>query len=448
MSAHTRRSPTAFEVILASLVAISAIRAQAQEPVHPACVSGEELTEVIPLPYGMSFGMYTRMHPDGDYIIGTGFPGSFILDLKSRDSDGVRKPVEIKTPLNVEAYATEGSWKFVADSRQTNSAGRRVIKMYTMDELLAKGANAKPITARNEANGTTEELHDDWVNNWYQTAADLPSTNPKVKRFRLVQFQTLEFSDYEVKLDEQGQPVAYKRTQKDKICRNLGYFASSTPILSKDGTEIAMHAPGSKGQGTYIFKIASNGECKETDYVGSTFAKGSFSYPTPGSRGRFTYIGEGYDRQGQARTGVVVFNRDTQKTDWIDTSIPGNRYPQYSYPGFLRDGRIMVGQKVGNDRALVVTRSQFPPSVQCTDCAPKLEIAPSAKKLAELWKSVCSRNVFLPDAANFDPAKQRLSVDPTSCKSLVNNYYEKQVAAGKIQSDQVSKDDLLAACAR
>jgi hypothetical protein len=452
MSAPTRRLSKALELVVACLLATHAPHAQAQapkpEPVPAACLSGEGLTEVIPLPEGMTFGMYTRMHPDGDYIIGTGYPGSFILNLKDRDSDGMRKPVKIKTPLNVEAYATEGSWKFVSDSRRTNSAGRMVTKMYTLDELLAKGPDAKPITTRNEANGRTEELNDDWVNEWYQTAADLPSADPKVRKFRLVQYLTLSFSDYEVKVDDQGQPQAYNRTQKGRLCGNLGDFSSATPILSKDGTEIAMYAQGNKGLGTYIFKIASNGHCTITDYVGPTPAKGSFSYPTPGSRGRFAYIGEGYDRQGQARYGLVAFNRDTGGTEWIDTEIPLGQYTAYSYPGFLRDGRIMIAQNVGNARALIVTRPQLSPKAQCANCVPNTENTPSAKKLAELWYSVCSRSNFLTGPVTFDPKTQRLVIDPTSCKSLVKNYFDKQVAAGQIEKGQVSKDDLLAACAR
>jgi len=412
-----------------------------------ACMSGSGLTEVIPLEGDIQFGMYTRIHPRGDYIIGTG-NGSFIVDLRQRGADGIRRPRLINTTLNAEAYPTEGSWSFVASSKHHGGGGPDTehMKMYDFRDLVATSGEAPAITAKNLTSGQQEQFTDTHVNNWYQTAADLPSTNPNVKRFRLVQYASLEYSDFETQVDASGHVISYRKTASGHVCRNLGITDSSTPILSKDGTEIAMYTNHDGRDGTFIFKIGENGNCSRPEYVGPTGEKGNFSYPKAGSRGRYVYIGQGNDPQGQRRSGVVVYNRDNRRTEWVETTIhgAGGRDASYSFPGFMRDGRIMVGQTLDSNRALIVTKSVTgaAPAV-CEDCRRAAEAqASNVEKLGRMWQSVCAR--VGGDQTPLRLTAGKLPLDVTSCRAMVKKHYDRKVREHVIAG--VTQANLLAVC--
>ena len=123
----------------ASLVGSKGVLASLSLPNSTYCDPTASRTEYVYLSTtAMELGDYMRVHPSGDFVLFSG-NGSPIVDLRQRDAQGRVQPRLIRTPLNAEAYAAEGSWKFVTSPRHGEG-----MKFFLFEDLVREGESAQP----------------------------------------------------------------------------------------------------------------------------------------------------------------------------------------------------------------------------------------------------------------------------------------------------------------
>ncbi len=292
------------------------------ESVYAACVPARR---VVDAPDELNdIGVYHRVHPSGNYVIasrameGRGENHVAVVDLTNPE-----QPRVIETPMIDETYPIEGRWKYLASprNREETGSGMRYYPFEGATGVLEAGREANYVM--NDAD------HDQW----YHSSAELPGSTDQNFQFRTMLYGN-RYRDYTLTTNSQG-VVSTNHTETRNACTNLTGHLSS-PILSKDGTEVAANV----GSSTVIYRINSaDSTCELVDDVGFYTSKVSFSYPNPPSKGQIAFQGSHtvmVDGIPQPMTGIFIYDRDTRTTRKI-SGDSGNP----SYPGFTKDGRVI-----------------------------------------------------------------------------------------------------------
>lgn len=280
-------------------------------------VCAPNLHELIPLKHlALS---YARVHPNGDFILseaGGEWGKTVLYDLRTRENGRIA-PKIIKTPMELESVAVEGSWRLLFSPDEKGS-------FYTLTDLLEKKQMAKPIYVDSDFGGI------------YGSASTIGTPDSNRMSVRVVIGGQLR--DYHFKFSDRN--VAVTPEPIRKVCLNLNDI--STPMLSKDGNEISAQTKNSNGQqSTKIYKLLANGNCELLEDLGYATSKASFSFPEIGKKGKVTFtIDDG------ARRTAYIYDRDLKKTYRISLS-----WEIAEYPGFTRDGRVFYYAWRGGGRS-------------------------------------------------------------------------------------------------
>lgn len=303
---------------------------------HPAvllakCVPAKQVVaypEDIP-----NVGMYHRVHPSGQYIIASGAAEGYgenrvvIIDLTTKNAAGKPVAKSVATPMINETYPVEGSWNLMASPRNFNGDANGM-RYYRMSDVLEKKADAKPV------------MNDPDHDQWYHSAAELPGSTKDKPKFRTMLYSE-RYRDYSISFDKNGAVKESTKTETKRACQNLTERLSS-PILSKDGTEVAATNNGK----TVIYKIKDDSTCEVVDDLGVSTSKVNFSYPKAGTKGSIVFHGNFntiVDGVPTASRGVFIYNRDTKQTQKLSDAKTAEEYNQFkpSYPGMTKDGRVV-----------------------------------------------------------------------------------------------------------
>lgn len=283
-------------------------------------------------------GMYHRVHPTGKYIIasgavqGAGENRIAVIDLTSKDSDGNIEAKYIPSPLIDETYPVEGSWSHLASPRNRGTA-QDGMRYYKFSDILEKNKDATPV------------FNDPQHDQWYHSAAELPGSKPEKYKFRTMLYGN-RYRDYSFTYDKDGRMTDKTQTETKSACTNLTQHLDS-PILSKDGTEIAHNT----GNGTVIYKIKDDASCEAVDTIGYFTSKVSFSYPKAGKKGAIAFNANARHMVNGTPTqsnGIFIYDRDSKETRRITTAQENSA----AYPGYLQDGRVAYILK--NERQIVI----------------------------------------------------------------------------------------------
>ncbi len=302
-----------------SIIIISSYQA------YPKCIPARV---EIDLPDTMDYtGQYHRIHPSGDYIIasspGDGRMGNAsIIDLTNRDDSGKIIAREIETQMKNETYPVEGSWKLISSPYDGKG-----MEYYDFDMIKSK-KNAKEVDSA---------FHDAEHDEYYHSSAELTPYNKSkgTMSFRTVLWKGSRYRDYSVKFDKDGNYQSHEVIKKDhRLCNNVTSNLES-PIISKDGTEIASQHSGT----SQVYKINKDGTCDLVNDLGYSTSKVNFSYPKPNSKGALTFTASGYyiDSSNEYGRAVHYYDRDTKKTKRISSA----KDERPRYPGFTEDGRVI-----------------------------------------------------------------------------------------------------------
>lgn len=285
-----------------------------------------------------SVGMYHRVHPSGGYILGSGIykgeSGVGIIDISAKDADGKIVARAIKTPMINETYPVEGSWSHLASPLHNDG-----MRYYKFDDILLKKQSADPV------------MNDPDHSNWYHSAAELPGSSKENFKFRTMLYGN-EYRDYQISYDKDGKLKGSSGTKTKMACLNLTNGLDS-PILSKDGTEVAANV----GHQTVIYKIKDDSSCELVESLGFYTSKVNFSYPKPPKKGQIVFKGSAnvmVDGAPQRASGVFMYDRDTKTTFRLSSS--NDEEP--SYPGMTLDGRVIY-QDINNRKIIIVDPNQL-----------------------------------------------------------------------------------------
>lgn len=265
-------------------------------------------------------GMYHRIHPSGNYVLASAAASGLtsnrvvIIDLTGK-VDGKTVAKTINTPMIDETYPVEGNWSLLASPN--NKDGMRY---YKFDDVLKKEKDADAV------------MNDKDHNQYYHSSAELPGSTPQEFKFRTMLWQGSRYRDYTIKYKNNGSVDKVEHTETQTACGQT----LSSPILSKDGTEVATLT----GRGTEIYKIGEGGKCELVDSLGYSTSKVNFSYPKAGSKGQIVFYGQTnimVNGAPQASRGIFIYDRDSKTTRKL--SLPDDQTP--NYPGMTADGRVI-----------------------------------------------------------------------------------------------------------
>jgi hypothetical protein len=304
---------------------------------HPAvllakCVAARQ---VVSYPEDLpNVGMYHRVHPSGQYIIASGAAEGVgenrvaIIDLTTKDAEGKPVAKAVKTPMINETYPVEGTWNLLASPRNFNREDSPGMRYYRLGDVLEKSADAKPV------------MNDPEHDQWYHSAAELPGSTKDKPKFRTMLYGE-RYRDYTMSFDKNGVVKESTKSETKRACQNLTDRLAS-PILSKDGTEVAATNSGK----TVIYKIKDDSSCEVVDDLGVYTSKVNFSYPKAGTKGSVVFHGNFtslVDGVPTAARGVFLYNRDTKITQKLSDAKTAEEYTQTqpSYPGMTKDGRVV-----------------------------------------------------------------------------------------------------------
>lgn len=272
-------------------------------------------------------GMYHRVHPSGDYVLASGAYGEghtsvSIWDLKNLDKGHAKV---IKTPMVDETYPVEGSWKLFASPNHDGGT----MKYFKFSDIKAKQEQA------------TEIFSDSEHNQYYHSSAELPGSTGRKMKFRTMLWQNSVYRDYEVSFDANGKMTKETHTETKVACGNKQQLSS--PILSKDGSEVATQ----DGNGhTVIYKIKADGSCDLVDEFGFDTGKVNFSYGN-GSQVVFqASVRQDVNGNQEYVNGIWIYERCKApapagcKRGPRRLSTPADS-DNASYPGMTKDGRVI-----------------------------------------------------------------------------------------------------------
>jgi hypothetical protein len=285
-----------------------------------------------------SVGMYHRVHPSGNYVLGSGIfsgeTGVGIIDLTAKDADGNITAKAIQTPMINETYPVEGNWSHLASPLHNDG-----MRYYKFDEILDKKKDAKPV------------MNDPDHNNWYHSAAELPGSTPENFKFRTMLYGN-SYRDYELSYKKDGKLKDSTESKTKYACQNLTSSLNS-PILSKDGTEVAANV----GNQTVIYKINDDATCELVESLGFYTSKVNFSYPKPPKKGQIVFKGSAnimVDGVPKRASGVFMYDRDTKVT----TRLSSGNDEEPSYPGMTLDGRVIY-QDIRSRKIVIIDPNQL-----------------------------------------------------------------------------------------
>lgn len=314
------------------------------ESVYAECVPARR---VVDAPDELNdIGVYHRVHPSGNYVIASrAMEGNSENRVAVIDLSNPEQPRAIETPLIDEAYPIEGRWKYIASPRNnrwnssnTTGSGMRYYPFEGATGVLEAGREAQYV------------MNDPDHDQWYHSSAELPGSTDQNFQFRTMLYGE-RYRDYTISTNANGE-VTTTHTETRSACQNLTGHLSS-PILSKDGTEVAANV----GSSTVIYRInRADATCELVDDVGFYTSKVSFSYPNPPSKGQIAFQGNHtvmVDGIPQPMTGIFIYDRDTRTTRKI-SSNEGNP----SYPGFTQDGRVIYMDR-SNRKIITVDPTQL-----------------------------------------------------------------------------------------
>jgi len=288
-------------------------------------------------------GSYFRIHPTGNYILASGVPinGSSVvmIDLTKKNKNNIIEPKLILTSMNNEAYPVEGSWKLFASP---NHDGWSEMQYYGFNQVLDKQKKATSLFSDREHN------------QFYHSSAELPGSTTTNIKFRTLLWQKGLCKDYEL-VPENGKLVNKSTSKQYRLCQNLysenGDDFLGSPILSKDGTEVA--ARNDDGHAV-IYKIADNGDCSIEDDLGYSTSKVNFSYPKKDSKGQIVFAA--YDPTGG--NSIHIYDRDKKVTKKLSQKGDNSRGTP-GYPGMTLDGRVVFIANSTPRKIVIVDPSQL-----------------------------------------------------------------------------------------
>jgi hypothetical protein len=358
--------------LFVALMATYAALAKAQDVCPP-------LREFYQLPDDYPGGKYSRISPDGRFILQTTDsaegPRTFLLQLPQIPSDSTEVKI-LPLPLNDEAYPVEPTWNWIASP---NHEQRTTMQYFRMEKLLRDGMKATP------------DFADSTHNQFYHSAAEYAPG-----KIRVLLYENRRVRDYKVEesfsLSRLGtKTYKFSPLKSGTLCHNLipedkanrikvvrekyfdlmwtiqkftnelqkqwfqmtleklyedlveltGIGDFHEPILSKTGQEVAAFTV-SEGRGSLkLFSIKDDFSCELKEDLGYMTSKANFSYS--GDRIVFTggvafgnFAGSGVE----LRPGVHIYNRQTKETFKVSDPLDSQLI---SYPGFTQDGRVIYG---------------------------------------------------------------------------------------------------------
>jgi hypothetical protein len=286
----------------------------------------------------VALGVYNRMSPDGLYVLrsnsGPGVANVTILRL-NRET----KSVDLfETALSGEAFAVQGTWRYVVDIDGSH---------YRLRDLLKDQRRAK----RQFRAGVT---------GFYATAAELPGGRASEHSIRSLSWPSpqvdpsagsgqsdggpLYNTTVKVGVDSRGEARDQGSNGQRYLCsnvRNSEGHAYTLPMISADGTEFAARPlfPRDRLDGIRIYRIGDNAEdCTLLDRLDYASSKVVFGFPKPGQKAPVVFYQTAGGTHGvhfhDRNLGKTFAVRDPDRIVWTD-----------GYPGFTRDGRLVYGAR-------------------------------------------------------------------------------------------------------
>ncbi len=161
--------------------------------------------EVIDYPHA---GMYHRIHPSGNFFLFTEKGRAVIVDVTDR-----KNPTRIISPLQDESYpveAADGGWRMIASPVNGGARGPQGgMSFYGFNDLVSKQNRAK-------ASFTDENF-----GQWYHSVAELPGSDQKNKKIRMLLFTDLLYKDYDVKMVDEQTIDKANSTEPKRLCHNI-----------------------------------------------------------------------------------------------------------------------------------------------------------------------------------------------------------------------------------
>lgn len=279
----------------------------------------------------MVLGMYSRMSPDGKYVLrsfsGQGLSNVTLMELVRGEKNSVKA---YETPMKNEAFPVQGSWRYLVDIGGEHYKLSDIIKYQKKADKQFKGG----------------------ITGFYTVAAELPGGNGSNHKIRSLSWPTDNAENQGVGvlsnrvitagLNKNGVASKIDNGSTNYMCANLRSSDGqimSLPMISMDGSEFASQPQNPKDSepSMRVYRFgADNKSCEKVQDLKVAVAKVIFSRPELNAV--LFYASGALDNRGN---GIYFFDRDVKKTFTLDD--PEKKVRADSFPGFTNDGRIVYG---------------------------------------------------------------------------------------------------------
>lgn len=283
----------------------------------------------------VDLGTYSRISPDGNYVLRS-LSGQFLssVTLMKLTSVGDKNPKAeaIETRFANEAFAVQGTWRFLVE---INRAHHRFSSVVNLGKKSASDFKAG-------------------VSGFYATAAEIKGDASRA-RIRSLSWPSGDMNSgsmgegqlynrvFEVEKQTNGEYKVINETGNKYLCANLSGSEGSLftlPMISVFGDEFsAMPVRPKNGKPSMrIYKIGDNNQdCELVDDLGVAVSKLIFGFPRASGKPYLVYQGAKSNDRG---AGIYVYDRDI-KAHFELYGLPKPIVAD-SFPGFAKDGRVIV----------------------------------------------------------------------------------------------------------
>lgn len=288
----------------------------------------------------IALGMYSRMSPDGRYILrsfsGNGISQVTLVELVRGEKNSVKI---YETPFSNEAFPVQGSWRYLVDIGGQHYLLDDIKKFQKKAQRQFSGGIKGFYTVASELSGGTNDSHQIRSLSWPSEGG---SDGVGEQGVGVLSNQLIK-----AKFTSDGKAQKIDSGKVNYMCANLKKTDGSMmslPMMSPWGTEFASmpQDPKNGPPSMRIYSLQSNHkDCTLVQDLQMTVAKIIFSFPMEsGSQinAALFYASGGLGAKGN---GVAFFERISKKVFTLDD--PDRKVRADSFPGFTRDGRIMYG---------------------------------------------------------------------------------------------------------
>jgi hypothetical protein len=291
----------------------------------------------------VALGMYTRVSPDGKYILRS-FSGDHLSTVTLmeifKQADGTKAARAYETKFNNEAYPVQGSWRFICNYNGDH---------YRVKDVITLGKGAK------------EQLSGG-ISGFYTAAAELPGGSDERVQIRSLSWPNQRGNGS----DEQGvgqltnasiivrknADGSYSKTDSSKVfsmCDNIKNTEGSIyslPMISSDGTEFSAlpQNPSDHRLSMRVYKFgADNKTCEKVDDLSVPASKAIFGFAQTGKKAPIVFLSS--TNVGNTPVyGIHLYDRELRRTFFL-----GDRTKWLTmvdaFPGMTKDGRIIYGAR-------------------------------------------------------------------------------------------------------